>query len=119
MSRPEPDWVPLVIGRTIVAFEIAPDPEPDNEWSHGQNAVTIMLDDGSCLHFDAWGHDASGVTTTYTAGEADGQRCRRCDRVIQPYSGLIADLEVRTGAQIVVYCLDCLTELDRTTGGSV
>lgn len=58
----------LIEGRTIVAFEREADSGED--FSHGENTVTITLDDGAVLNFTGVGYDASGCVTTYSPGES-------------------------------------------------
>jgi hypothetical protein len=54
----------LVEGRKIVKFEREPD--PDYDWAHGENTVTLTLDDGAVLTFVGVGYDSSGCVTSYT-----------------------------------------------------
>lgn len=55
----------LLIGRTITAF--VREPYSGEDWGHGENSVTITLDDGAELSFTGWGYDASGLNTYYKA----------------------------------------------------
>jgi hypothetical protein len=52
----------VLCGRTIVAVHREPRTEA---WEHGQNSVTLTLDDGSQVGFEGWGYDASGLHTSY------------------------------------------------------
>lgn len=52
----------LVVGRRIVSVEREPD---IHDKDMGSNPVTIILDDGSKIEFDGWGHDYCGLTTRY------------------------------------------------------
>lgn len=58
----------LIIGRSIVGFER--EPHSGEDWSHGENSVTVLLDDGSLLRFIGFGYDSSGLDTFYSPPES-------------------------------------------------
>lgn len=58
------DFKVLIEGRRIISIVRAKN-APPNSWEHGENHVTITLDDGAELFFTGWGHDASGLDTYY------------------------------------------------------
>lgn len=66
----------LLVGRKIVAADREPDSGDD--WQHGENTVTLTLDDGASVKFVGSGYDASACVTYYaTARENDDSESDR------------------------------------------
>lgn len=55
--------IPSMVGRTITAITRELD-TPGNGFHHGENSVSITLDDGRVLRFTGHGYDASGLWMT-------------------------------------------------------
>lgn len=55
----------LLLRRTIV--DVTREPTHKEDWSHGNNSLTITLDNGTKIELWGWGHDASGLEMEITA----------------------------------------------------
>jgi hypothetical protein len=58
------DFLPLITGRTITAFEM--EPSSRHAYADSENYVTITFDNGAVLHFSGAGDPGSWLVTSYT-----------------------------------------------------